>query len=65
MDKQIAFVSFLAENLDNKFSFLGLRFGLASIIDFIPGFGDVFDTVLSLYIVYIALLLKLPTFRII
>lgn len=38
----------------------GFRFGLAGIIGLIPGFGDVFDGLVSLYIVIRAIRLKIP-----
>jgi hypothetical protein len=54
----------LANLLDNQFNFLGIKFGFAAIINLIPGFGDLVDAILSMYIVWIAVRLKLPSYRI-
>lgn len=47
--------------LDTKFSFLGLRFGLDPLLDFLPGIGSVIGAVTSFYIFWIAVQLKVPT----
>jgi hypothetical protein len=51
---------FLATQLDSKFKLFGIRFGLAPIIDAIPGIGDVIDVALSMYLVWIGVQLGLP-----
>ncbi len=52
----------LAELLDNKFSFLGIKFGLDPILDVLPFpiVGDVIALALSVYIIWIASTLQLP-----
>lgn len=65
MQRQLQFVSLLANLLDNQFNFFGFRFGMSVIIDLIPGFGDVFDVILSLYIVWIGIQLGVPATRVI
>ncbi len=52
VDPRIADVEALARWLDYAFSLPGgFRFGLAGIIGLIPGIGDVFDALVSLYII--------------
>jgi hypothetical protein len=59
VDPRIADVEALARWLDYAFELPGgFRFGLAGIIGLIPGIGDVFDALLSLYIVVRAIQLK-------
>ncbi len=61
VDPRIADVEALARWLDYAFALPGgFRFGLAGIIGLIPGIGDVFDALLSLYIVVRAIQLKIP-----
>lgn len=50
----------LAEILDTKFKFGKLRFGLDSIIGLIPVVGDVTTSLLSTYIIFQALIMKVP-----
>lgn len=38
----------------------GFRYGLAGLIGLIPGIGDIFDALLSLYIVWRAVQLRIP-----
>src|ERR1700694_1296068 len=52
VDPRIADVESLARWFDYAFALPGgFRFGLAGIIGLIPGIGDVFDALISLYIV--------------
>ncbi len=51
--------------LDIQFSIWKFKFGLDPILGMIPGLGDVITTVLSLYIVFVAILHRIPTLRII
>ncbi len=61
VDPRIADVEALARWLDYAFALPGgFRFGLAGIIGLIPGIGDVFDALISLYIVVRAIQLKIP-----
>jgi Domain of unknown function (DUF4112) len=56
IDPRIADVEALARWLDYAFALPGgFRFGIAGIIGFIPGIGDVIDALISLYIVVRAL----------
>jgi hypothetical protein len=50
--------------MDNQFSFLGVRFGIDSIIGFVPGIGDLLSFFLSLYLIWIGFEMKLPAEKI-
>jgi hypothetical protein len=41
----------LSHFLDSKFSFLGFRFGIDSIVGLVPGIGDVVSGIVAFYIV--------------
>ncbi len=61
VDPRIADVEALARWLDYAFELPGgFRFGMAGIIGLIPGIGDLFDSLISLYIVYRAIQLRIP-----
>jgi hypothetical protein len=61
IDPRIADVEALARWLDYAFVLPGgFRFGLAGIIGFIPGIGDVIDALVSLFIVHRAVQLRIP-----
>ena len=61
VDPRIADVEALARWLDYAFALPGgFRFGLAGIIGLIPGIGDIFDAVVSCYIVIRAIQLGIP-----
>jgi hypothetical protein len=60
VDPRIADVEALARWLDYAFALPGgFRFGLAGIVGLIPGIGDVFDALVSLYIVVRAIQLRI------
>src|SRR5438105_3931179 len=50
----------LAQLLDNQFQLGRFRFGLDPIIGLIPILGDIFTTILSIYIVWIGIQMRLP-----
>jgi hypothetical protein len=61
VDPRIADVEALARWLDYAFVLPGgFRFGVAGIVGLIPGIGDVFDAVISLYIVLRAIQMGIP-----
>ena len=65
MENHLKVASVVANLLDNRFNFFGVRFGIDGIIGLIPGAGDILVTALSLYLVWIGLKMKLPTLKII
>lgn len=46
--------------LDNKFSFLGYKFGLDPVVGLIPVFGDFIPDILGVYIIWVGWRMKLP-----
>jgi hypothetical protein len=61
INQRIADVEALARWMDYAFVLPGgFRFGLAGIIGFLPGIGDIMDALISLYIVNRALQLRIP-----
>src|SRR6266404_3666940 len=64
MEAHLKTATVLSYLLDNQFSLFGLRLGLNSFIDLIPGFGDVVAALLSLYLVWIAVEMELPRLKI-
>ena len=55
----------LATLLDDKYEFLGIRFGLDPLLDLIPGLGDILTSLIGLYIVWVGKELGLPQDRVI
>ena len=64
MKNNIYLASLLANLLDNKFNLFGFRFGVSAVIDLIPGLGDILDVLLSFYIVWIAIQIRIPKTKI-
>lgn len=61
VDPRIADVEAVARWFDYAFELPGgIRYGLAGLIGLIPGIGDLFDALISLYIVFRAVQLRLP-----
>ena len=65
MENHLKSATILAKLLDEEFNVLGFRFGLDPIIGLIPGLGDALGLLLSLYIVWIGVQLKLPSDKIV
>ncbi|MEP6714886.1 MAG: DUF4112 domain-containing protein [Terriglobia bacterium] len=60
-DPRIRDVEALARWLDYAFVLPGgFRFGAAGIIGFIPGIGDIIDALISLYIIFRAVQMRVP-----
>lgn len=64
MEKHLKTAEFIARALDNAFSLGPFHFGLAFLIDLIPELGDVIDLLMSTYLIWIALNLRLPKIKI-
>lgn len=63
-EHHLRFARIFAKALDTQFSIGSFKFGLGPIIGLIPGFGDVVESALSFYLVWIGLQMKLPTEKI-
>ena len=55
---------FFSKLLDDQFGIGKFRFGLDPLLGLIPGFGDIISFALSLYIVAIGIMLRLPSDKI-
>lgn len=51
--------------LDNQFGVGKLRFGYGSLINLIPGIGDIVDVFLSFYIIWISMRVGIPIYVIV
>ncbi len=49
-----------ARFMDNQFSIFGFRFGADALVGLLPGLGDILTTVLSLYLIWVGVKMKLP-----
>ena len=47
--------------MENRFSILGIRFGIDVILGLIPGIGDILSMLLSLYLIWIGWSMKVPS----
>lgn len=65
MNKHYKTAEVLANLMDNKFSLFGIKFGIDPILGLIPGFGDFLSLLLSTYIVWVGIQLKLPFLKVI
>lgn len=64
MESHLKAATLFSNLLDNQFALAGVRVGLNSFFDLIPGFGDIVAALLSLYLVWIAVQMELPKFKI-
>jgi hypothetical protein len=60
MENHLRAASLVANLLDNRFNFLGIKFGLNGLLGLIPGFGDIITGILSFYLVWIGVKMRLP-----
>ncbi len=60
MEDHLKAASVFAYLLDARFKIFKFRFGIASLIDLIPGFGDSLAALLSLYLIWIGIRMGLP-----
>lgn len=47
--------------MENQFSILGIKFGMDVILGLLPGVGDIISMLLSLYLIWIGWMMKVPT----
>jgi hypothetical protein len=59
----LKYARILTELLDTQWNILGIRFGLDPVFDLIPG-AEILPSLLSLYLVWIAINLHLPNVKI-
>ncbi|MEO6509151.1 MAG: DUF4112 domain-containing protein [Patescibacteria group bacterium] len=60
MEKELKQAQFIATLLDSRFEIFGIRFGLNTLLEFIPGLGDVASGLLSTYIIGIGYRMNVP-----
>lgn len=60
MEKHLRTAETLAFLLDNSFNFFGKRFGLNGLLGLIPWVGDIVTGILSFYIFWIGVQMRLP-----
>lgn len=63
-NKHLKIATSMTHLLEGKFQIGGLKFGLDPILGLIPWFGDLFAFSLSLYLIWIGLVMKLPADKI-
>lgn len=61
MEMHFRIITFLTDLLDNRFSILGFKVGLDPLIGLIPIVGDVFSLMISVYIIWIATNMGVPS----
>jgi hypothetical protein len=60
MTRQLKAAELIVNLLDTKFNVWGFRFGLDPIIGLIPGLGDFLSFLISLYVIWLGVKMKLP-----
>lgn len=60
MENHLKAAERIANLLDNQFNIFGIKFGLNGVVGLIPGAGDLIVAVLSFYIVWIGIKMRLP-----
>jgi|SRR3989344_506410 len=65
MRNHLKTVEFLTKLLESQFKIGPFKFGLDPLIGLIPGGGDLITAIISFYIVWIGVQMKLPTDKII
>lgn len=64
MHRHLQLATIITELLENRFNFLGLKFGLDPLLGLIPGIGDFIGLFLSLYLLWIGVRMNLPSEKI-
>lgn len=67
IDKQnhLSVVREVTKFLETEFTIWKFKFGLDPILGLIPGLGDILSSILSFYIVYVAVIHKIPLSKIV
>lgn len=47
--------------MENQFSIFGIKFGADVVLGLLPGLGDIVSMLLSLYLIWIGWMMKVPT----
>jgi len=63
--KHLIAVRKITKLLETKFSIWKFKFGIDPILGLLPGIGDIISAVLSFYIVFVAILHKIPLLKIV
>ena len=63
--KHLTNVRKITELLETRFSIWKFRFGLDPVLGLLPGLGDIISAILSFYIVFVAILHKIPVLKVI
>lgn len=64
MDLHLKIATSLTHLLEGRFKFAGIKFGLDPVLGLIPWVGDLIALSLSLYLVWVAFHMKLPSHKI-
>ena len=62
--KHLTVVRKITKLLETKFSVWKFKFGLDPILGLLPGLGDIISAILSFYIVFVAIIHKIPVLKI-
>lgn len=65
MEHHLRLAAIITNLLDNQFSLFGYRFGLNGVLGLIPGAGDFIVAVLSFYLVWIGVQMKIPPIKLV
>lgn len=63
--KHLIIVRKVTKLLETKFSIWKFKFGIDPILGLVPGIGDAISAILSFYIVFVAIIYKIPLQKII
>lgn len=58
--QHLKFARHFTDVMENKFSIFGIKFGADVILGLLPGLGDIVSMLLSLYLIWIGWMMKVP-----
>ncbi len=64
-EKHFDIVTKVTKLLDTEFKIWNFKFGVDPIIGLIPGLGDIVTSIISCYIIFVAIIYKIPPFKIV